>query len=95
MNEIEVVLPSGAKAKAVDWKPDVLSLICPSAFAPGQPVELEAQTEGGETIKLIGKSGGSKKREDGAFDVKLRLHSLRREQRTWLDAVWGRTEKPK
>jgi len=89
MAEIEVVLPSGAKAKAVEWKPDVLSLICPSAFAPGQPVELRAQPEGGEPIALIGKSGGSKKREDGAFDVKLRLHSLRREQRAWLDAMFG------
>jgi hypothetical protein len=95
MAEIEVLLPSGAKAKAVEWRPDVLSLICPNAFAPGQPVELKAQGEGGEVIALIGKSSGSKKRDDGAFDVKLRLHSLRREQRTWLDGVWGRIEKPK
>ena len=89
MAEIEVTLPSGAKAMAVEWKPDVLSLICPNAFAPGQPVELKAQGEGGAVIALIGKSGGSKKREDGAFDVKLRLHSLRREQRAWLDATFA------
>lgn len=89
MVEIEVVLPSGALAKAVEWKPDVLSLICPNAFAPGQPVELKAQTAGGEPIALIGKSGGSKKRADGAFDVKLRLHSLRREQRAWLDETFA------
>ena len=87
--EIEVELPSGAKAKAVEWRPDVLSLICPNAFAPGQPVELKAQTESGQALALIGKSGGSKKREDGAFDVKLRLHSLRREHRAWLDATFA------
>lgn len=87
MAEIEVVLPSGEKARAIEWKPDLLSLICPSAFAPGQPVELKVQTSAGETLSLIGKSGGSKKRPDGAFDVKLRLHSLRREQRAWLDAT--------
>jgi hypothetical protein len=91
MVEIEVTLPSGAKAKAVEWKSDVLSLICPNAFAPGQPVELKAAGEGGAVIALIGKSGGSKKREDGAFDVKLRLHSLRREQRAWLDATFAVT----
>jgi hypothetical protein len=89
MVEIEMTLPSGAKAKAVEWKPDVLSLICANAFAPGQPVELKAAGEGGAVIALIGKSGGSKKREDGAFDVKLRLHSLRREQRAWLDATFA------
>lgn len=89
MVEIEVTLPSGVKAKAVEWKPDVLSLICPNAFAPGQPVELKAQGEGGTVFALIGKSGGSKKRDDGAFDVKLRLHSLRREQRAWLDATFA------
>lgn len=89
MAEIEVVLPSGAKASAVEWKPDVLSLICPNAFAPGQPVELKAQTATGTTFALIGKSSGSKKREDGAFDVKLRLHSLRREQRAWLDETFA------
>ena len=88
MAEIEVMLPSGDRAKAVDWKGDVLSLICPNAFAPGQPVELKAQTAGGEPIGLIGKSGGSKKRADGAFDVKLRLHSLRREQRAWLEETF-------
>lgn len=88
MAEIEVVLPSGAKASAVEWKPDVLSLVCPNAFAPGQPLELKAQTAAGDTIALVGKSGGSKKRADGAFDVKLRLHSLRREQRAWLDATF-------
>jgi hypothetical protein len=88
MAEIEVMLPSGELAKAVEWKPDVLSLICPKAFAPGQPVELKAKAAGGDTIGLIGKSGGSKKREDGAFDVKLRLHSLRREQRAWLEATF-------
>jgi hypothetical protein len=89
MAEIEVMLPSGELARAVEWKADVLSLICPSAFAPGQPVELKAQTTGGEPIRLIGKSGGSKRRADGAFDVKLRLHSLRREQRAWLDETFA------
>lgn len=89
MAEIEVVLPGGAPARAVAWQADVLSLICPSAFAPGQPVELQARGADGQPIALIGKSGGSKKRADGAFDVKLRLHSLRREQRAWLDAAFA------
>jgi hypothetical protein len=90
MSEIEVVLPSGESARAVAWGGgDVLSLICPSAFAPGQPVELKASSEHStESITVVGKSGGSKRRPDGAFDVRLRLHSLRREQRAWLDEAF-------
>ena len=92
MTEIEVVLPSGDRARAVAWSDDVLSLICPSAFAPGQPVELRASHDGSvESVTLVGKSAGCKRRPDGAFDVKLRIHSLRREQRAWLDNAFATT----
>jgi hypothetical protein len=37
---------------------------------------------------LVGKSAGSKRREDGAFDVRVRLHSLTREDRAWLEQVF-------
>lgn len=91
MAEIEVELPSGESARGVAWRDDVLALICPNAFAPGQPIELKASHEGSaQTVTLVGKSGGSKRRPDGAFDVKLRIHSLRREQRAWLDAAFAK-----
>jgi len=92
MAEIEVVLPSGERARAVAWSADTLALICSNAFAPGQPVELKASHEGSaETVTLVGKSAGSKRRPDGAFDVRLRIHSLRREQRAWLDTAFARS----
>lgn len=90
MAELEVVLPSGERAKAVEWKADVLALICPNAFAPGQPLELTASHEGSaQSVALVGKSAGSKRRPDGAFDVRVRIHSLRREQRAWLEAAFA------
>jgi len=87
---IEVLLPSGESAKGVAWSQEVLTLICPHAFAPGQPVELRASREGAvEGVTLVGKSAGSKRRSDGAFDVQVRLHTVRREQRAWLEAAFA------
>jgi hypothetical protein len=37
---------------------------------------------------LLGKSAGSKRREDQRFDVRVRLHSLRREDRLRLEGLF-------
>lgn len=89
MNEegLEVVLASGERARALGYVNGVLELVCPKAAAPGQPVELSV-VAAEPALSLIGKSAGSKLREDGSFTVKLRLHSLRREARQWLEQAF-------
>jgi hypothetical protein len=84
---VEVVLENGERASAQRYVSGVLELICPRAFAPGQPMQLTVvATE--PSFTLVGKSAGSKRRSDGAFDVRLRLHSLRREAREWLEQTF-------
>ena len=58
-------------------------LIAPRAYAPGAPVELGV-TVGDATFTLRGKARGSKRGEDGRFGVRVRLVSLRREEREAL-----------
>ncbi len=82
----KVVLAAGGEGEAVRFEGEVLSLILGRAFAPGAPVALEA-TIGTDTIALTGKSIGSKRREDGRFDVRLRMTNLRREDRVRLTTI--------
>jgi hypothetical protein len=81
----EIVLWDGQRGRTGHYVGGVLTLVCPCAFAPGQPMALHVSTAG-EPLALVGKAAGSKRRADGSFDVRLRLHSLRREAREWLEA---------
>jgi hypothetical protein len=83
-NGFEILLPGGERARALRYVNGVLELIAQRAFAPGQPMEMNVADGTGR--RLVGKSAGSKRREDGAFDVRVRLHSLTREDRAWLEA---------
>ena len=78
-----VVLAAGGEGEAARIEGEVLHLIPARAFAPGAPVALEATIEG-EAVALTGKSIGSKRRDDGRFDVRLRMTNLRREERLRL-----------
>ncbi|MCZ7687520.1 MAG: hypothetical protein M5U28_55795 [Sandaracinaceae bacterium] len=66
----------------------MLHLVLPRAFAPGAPLALTLELEDG-ALELTGKTIGSKRREDGRFDVRARLISLRREDRARLEAIGG------
>jgi hypothetical protein len=68
----------------------VLALVCDRAHPPGRPLELVLHA--GETaLTLRGKSAGSKRRDgDGLFDVRLRLHSLRRQEKETLTRAFAR-----
>lgn len=81
-----VVLASGAEGEAVRLEGEVLSLVLPRAFAPGAPVSFEA-TIGADALALTGKAIGSKRRDDGRFDVRLRMTNLRREDRLRLATI--------
>jgi len=62
---------------------ETLALVAPRAFAPGTPIEMRFRVgESAHTIR--GKARGSRRRDDGRYDVQARLISLRREQRLAL-----------
>lgn len=61
---------------------------CPIAFAPGKPVVLALSVEPPLSLQL--KTVGSKRREDGRFDVQGRIVMLRREERAQLAALGGK-----
>lgn len=81
-----VVLSEGGEGEATRLEGEVLHLILARAFAPGAPVAFAA-TFAGERVALTGKSIGSKRREDGRFDVRLRMTNLRREDRARLAGI--------
>lgn len=82
----QVELAVGGQGEAVRFEREVLHLVLPRAFAPGAPIAFRA-TLGDDEVALTGKSLGSKKREDGRFDVRLRMTNLRREDRARLVAL--------
>jgi len=53
-----------------------------AAFAPGQPLTLEAQFNRSVTLEL--KSVGSVKRPDGSFEVRARAMTLHKDARAAL-----------
>ena len=67
---------------------NVLSAVSPKAFPPGRPIELLLLPESGE-LKLSARAIGSKKRDDGSFELRVRLVNLRRQARERLDALFS------
>jgi hypothetical protein len=74
------------EGEALSLEGEVLALVLPRAFAPGAPIAFSAELEG-EAVSLHGKTIGSKKREDGRFDVRVRMTNLRRLDRERLVAA--------
>jgi hypothetical protein len=81
-----VVLRGGGEGEATRLEGEVLHVILARAFAPGAPVAFDA-TIAGEPVALTGKAIGSKRRDDGRFDVRLRMTNLRREDRLRLSSI--------
>lgn len=78
-------------ADVESWDGTVMVLHSPRAFAPGAPLALSLlPPEPAVAVSLDAKALGSKKREDGRFEVRVRLVNLRREARVQLDALFGR-----
>jgi hypothetical protein len=73
-------LPEPLELCAFDGK--LFKLKSPAAFAPGQPLTLDAQFHSSITLEL--KSIGSTKLPDGAFEVRARAMTLRKEAREAL-----------
>lgn len=87
----EVRLAGGGEARAVllEVQAEVLHLVADRAFPPGRPLAFDL-IAADQRFALQGKASGSKRRADGRFDVKLKLHTLRRDDRARLAALpWG------
>ena len=80
-------------ARGVGYESEVLLLICDLAHPPGRPLELTLQLPD-TMLTLAGKIVNSKRRDDGRYDVRLRLSSVRREQRAALEAAFGAVTAP-
>jgi hypothetical protein len=70
------------KAEPLSLSNDLLEVVVDAPCAPGTPITLEL-----DELSLEAKSRGTKKREDGRFDLKVRLVGLRREERQRLEAL--------
>jgi hypothetical protein len=81
-----VRLEDGTAARAVGLAGEVLHLVTERAYPPGRPLAFSLQVAEA-TMALQGKAAGSKLREDGRFDVKVKLHTLRREHRATLTGL--------
>jgi hypothetical protein len=78
----------GGEATLVAMSGDLVKLVSTVPWPPGARVE--ATADDGRALKL--KVHGSRRREDGAFDVDARLVDVTREMRALLAAAVG--EKP-
>jgi hypothetical protein len=75
------------EALAVAFDLGILHLICDRAHPPGRPLAFIVSLAD-SNLSLTGKSAGSKRRVDDRFDVRVRLSSLRREQRAKLESAF-------
>jgi hypothetical protein len=85
---LPLAISDGERGRALAYADGVLRMVCERAHPPGQPLSLTLRAPDGE-LTLQGKSAGSKRRQDGAFDVLLKLVSLRREQRSVLQQLFS------
>lgn len=80
---------TGGEGELVALEGEVITAVFARAFAPGAPVKMEASL--GEAAHAVeGKTIGSRRREDGRFDVRLRAINLRRETREALAQALAR-----
>lgn len=85
---MRVRLDSGEEATALRYAEGIMALRSPRAFAPGSPIGLSFVVDGA-TRALEGRTVGSKRLDDTAFEVRFRLVNLRKADRETLVAELG------
>ena len=83
---MRVLYDNGVEGVFVDWRDHLLTLTCSIAYAPGAPLRATLAMPGGD-LGIQSRVIGSKKRDDGLFNVRMRMINLRREDRARLDAL--------
>jgi hypothetical protein len=76
-------IDGGGEGRALTMAGEIITLSLPRAFAPGAPFRGTVVVPERE-IAIEGRTVGSKKTADGAFEVRVRLVNLRREDRLRL-----------
>lgn len=80
-----VRVEGAGEGEATSYEGEIMSLILARAYAPGSPLPFVLRL-GDSELSLDGKTVSSKRRADGRFDVRVRLVSLRKEDREKLRA---------
>lgn len=80
------------EARLLSFAKEVLTFEGPRALAPGAPVTLRVPREGASELTIEGRSLGARKASADAalFEIRARLVSVRREDRSWLEQALGR-----
>jgi hypothetical protein len=78
-----VRVEQGGEGDALTVAGEVLHIVIDRPYAPGAPISMTITRADG-ALGLRGKTIGSKRRDDGRFDVRLRLVSLSRTDRARL-----------
>lgn len=71
----------------------VVQLRTPKAFPPGQPLSFTLQGGAGTELRYEARSIGSKRRDDGAFELRARLINLRKDAREALERLMTSVER--
>jgi len=85
---VEVRLDSGEDAEALRFDGTTLAMLSPRAYAPGAPIRFSATTDH-DTRNFEGRAIGSKRVDDGRFEVRMRFVNLRRADRELLSGRLG------
>jgi hypothetical protein len=75
-------LESGEEGEAMSFDGNTLTLLSRRAFAPGAPIRFSSFGEVERSFE--GRTLGSRRVDDGRFEVRLRLVNLRRADRELL-----------
>jgi hypothetical protein len=81
---IPIHIADGIEGSASGCEAARLRFVAPKSFPPGQPLALTLQPSAAAPIALHARCIGSKRREDGQFDVQARLINLDRATREAL-----------
>jgi hypothetical protein len=76
-------LDSGEDAEALGFDGTTLTMLSPRAYAPGAPIHFSATTDE-DARNFEGRAIGSKRVDDGRFEVRMRFVNLRRADRELL-----------
>ncbi len=76
------------EGRAIGFGKHGLVMRLPVAFAPGAPIQTRVALPGGVGT-VEGRCIGSKRQDDGTFEVRMRMTNLRREHRLALEVAFG------
>jgi hypothetical protein len=81
---IPLHIADGLAGHAIGCDAGRLRFVSPKSFPPGQPLALTLQPSAAAPLPLTARCVGSKRRDDGLFDVRARLINLDRATREAL-----------